>query len=524
MKQLSGLDTLFLRTEMHGLPMHISILSIYDSSTAPAGRVEFRNIIELFENEVQGNLSILRQKIFEVPFGIDQPYWVEDQSFDLVYHLRHIALPKPGNWQKLCSLVANLHAQPLNRNRPLWEAYVIDGLDHLDGIPEGAFAILLKVHHALMDGRTGMAVFNSLHTKLNASNIEENIDEHFFTHEPDLSMPRILANAAVNNLHKSGSLLRIAGRAVGLYGAIMRGLESREIKQLHKNRTRFNGVISPRRVVDRISIPLDKINRIRECAEEATVSDIALTVIGGAMRRYLLAKDEMPEDTLVAAVPLSIKSSGDDASFLGNHKISIANVALRTDVKGAVDRLQRVHKESLAGKNYAKALGNNLIAETVNSLYSGLVSWGIRTAIESGVLEKFPPANNTVVANVAGSSEKLMLCGATLVDSFGMGPLIPNTGLFHAVSSTWRTLTIAFTADRQKLEDPGFYAQCLQSSFDELYQELCLKNDSQPMLTPTDGEKQSINTSVQISDTQKTGVAKKVAIKRSRGKSTKVKT
>ncbi len=472
MKQLSGLDSLFLHAEMHGMPMHMSMLAIYDPSSAKSG-VEFKKIVDLFESRINGDLALLRCKLMEVLFNIDQPYWVEDPYFELIYHIRHIALPKPCNWQKLCSLVANLHAQPLNRNRPLWEVHVIDGVDCIDGMPNGCFAVLFKVHHALMDGKTAMEVFNSLHHVLDdESNRLHAVDvdfAHFVAYESDVRFPKILANAALNNVYKSGNIIRMAGRIFGLYNAVMRGIESRELKQLHKNKTRFNGPVSPRRVVDRVNIPFKTIRDIKNKLGDVTVTDIALTVIGGGLRRYLMAKDEMPEDSLVAAVPRSTrKSEEEESTIVGNEKISLSNVALRTDIKDSLDRLNKVHKESQAGKAYAKVLGNNLVADAMNCMYTGLVAWGVKTAVESGVLDKFPPANNTVVANLAGSTEPLYFCGAKMVDAFAMAPLIPNTGLFHTLSSTWESLTIAFTADRQKMEDPAFYAQCLQESFDDL--------------------------------------------------------
>ncbi|MEZ5436142.1 MAG: wax ester/triacylglycerol synthase family O-acyltransferase [Pseudomonadales bacterium] len=472
MKQLSGLDALFLHAEMHGMPMHMSMLAVYDPSSKSDG-VDFKDIIRLFESRTQGDLALLRCKLMEVPFNVDQPYWVEDQHFDLVYHVRHIALPKPCNWQKLCSMVANLHAQPLNRNRPLWEVHVIDGLDQIEDIPPGCFAVLFKIHHALMDGKTAMEVFNSLHKVMNEESLRlqavEADFERFVEYESDMRLPKILANAALNNLYKSGNIIRMVGRVFGMYSTIMRGLEAREIKQLHKNKTRFNGVVSPRRVVDRINIPLDAIHEIRKSVHGVTVTDIALSVIGGGLRRYLQAKAEMPEDSLVAAVPLSVKKTEESDLVVGNEKISLANVALRTDVKDPLERLKKVHKESQAGRAYAKALGNNLVSDAMGCMYSGLVAWGVKTAVESGVLDKFPPASNTIIANLAGSAEPLYFCGAKMVDAFGMAPLMPNTGLFHTMSSTWRSLTIAFTADRQKMEDPAFYAQCLRDSFNELY-------------------------------------------------------
>ncbi len=471
MKQLSGLDALFLHAEMHGMPMHMSMLAIYDPSSKSEG-VEFKDIIRLFEARTQGDLSLLRCKLMEVLFNVDQPYWVEDQHFDLVYHVRHIALPKPCNWQKLCSMVANLHAQPLNRNRPLWEVHVIDGLDQIEGIPAGCFAVLFKIHHALMDGKTAMEVFNSLHKVMNEGShhlkaVEADFDR-FVEYESDVRLPKILASAALNNIYKTGNIIRMVGRALGMYSSIMRGIESREIKQLHKNKTRFNGVVSPRRVVDRVNIPLGDIHKIRKKVDGATVTDVGLSVIGGGLRRYLQAKAEMPEDPLVAAVPLSVKKEESEL-VAGNEKISLANVALRTDVKDPLERLKKVRKESQAGRAYANAVGKNLVSDAMGCMYPGLVAWGVKTAVESGVLDKFPPASNTIIANLAGSTEPLYFCGAKMVDAFGMAPLMPNTGLFHTMSSTWQSLTIAFTADRQKMEDPAFYAQCLRESFDELY-------------------------------------------------------
>lgn len=463
MEQLSGLDALFLHAEMHGMPMHFSTLSVYDPTSSPGGKIEFRQILELFEKNIQLNLPLLRCRLMEVPLNLDQPYWIEDQNFDLVYHIRHIALPKPGNWQKLCSLTANLHAQPLNRGRPLWEAYIIDGLDNIENIPSGCFAILLKVHYSMMNGRIGMAVFNSLHTLASGENyIAKNFnsageDERFISQEHDVNMPRMLAKATINNIYRSGNLLRMMGRAIGLYGEVRKSLEAHKLKQLQKIKTRFNGQISPRRVVDRVRLSLVDINFIKLNIQDQTTSDIALAIISGAMRRYLLSKEELPEDSLVAAMPIHTHG-----------KISIANISLRTDIAKPLDRLKHVHKESLAGKAYSHTLGNDIVNEAMDNLYSGLVAWGVKAAVDSGLLEKFPPANNTIITEIASALEPLFLCGSRLIDSFGMGPLIPNTGLFHAVSSTNEFLNIAFTADRQKMDDPDFYAQCLQESFCEL--------------------------------------------------------
>jgi diacylglycerol O-acyltransferase len=476
-EQLNGLEGMFLHAELHGMPMHISSLSIYDPSTISSGKIEFKKIIELFERKVQYDVPVLRYKVIEVPLNLDQPYLVEDHNFDLVYHVRHIALPRPCNWQKLCSLTANLHAQPLNRSRPLWEAYIIDGLDNVEGIPSGCFAVLLKVHHSIMDGRIGMAILDSLHSlspcDVDAPNnpMVNAVDEgKFIEHIPDLSMPRMLARATINNLNKSVNLLRILSRSPKVYSNIQQAINAKEFKQLQKPKTRFNGKISPRRVVDRIRLPMIDIAFICSNFPECTIDDITLSTISGALRNYLIAKDELPEDSLVAAVPMDI--SGKNENQPHRKRVNVTNISLRTDVADSVKRLCSVHHESNAGKAYAQILGKNITSDVMDSLYVGLVSWGVRAAVESGLLEKFPPANNTIVANVQGSTVPLYLCGAKLIESFGMGPLLPNTGLFHTVSSTYDFVTIAFTADRQKMDDPDFYVNCLTDSFSMLLAEV----------------------------------------------------
>jgi len=473
LEQLSGLDALFVHAEMHGLPMHLSSFSVYDPSTCSGGAVDFRQIVDLFERRIQTRVPVLRSRLVQVPFNMDQPYWEEDPNFDMVYHVRHIALPKPGDWHKLCSMLANLHAQPLNRKRPLWEAYVIDGLETVDGFPKGAFGIMLKVHHSIMDGRTGMAIFNNLHSAV-ASVEEKDDDFDIFTEQPIMelnksrSAMRLIGHSYLNNLKKTFNLSKLIGKGVSTYTEVKLALKTQDVRSHHKPKTRFNGSISPRRIIDRVILPIDQIKVIKGLFPGQTLNDVALTVIGGALREYLEQKHELPEPSLVAGVPIDVRKEG-DRDIKGN-LINVTNVALRTDIEDPIKRLEAVHIEARSGKNFAHLMGDHSIHDLFENLYPGLVSWGIRAAVESGVLEKFPPANNTIVTNVPGTKEPVYMAGAKLVESFGLGPLIPNTGLFHTVSTTYSHLTIAFTACRHMMDDPDFYVRCLTKSFNELFE------------------------------------------------------
>ena len=140
MKQLGVLDSAFINLEHPNTPQHIGGLGIYDQSTAPGGTVRFKEVIASFERKLK-KLPLFRTRMVQVPGGYDRPYWIKDDKFDMEFHLRHFALPKPGDWRQLCILIARLHARPLDMSRPLWEAYIIEGLDNIPHLPKNCCAV-----------------------------------------------------------------------------------------------------------------------------------------------------------------------------------------------------------------------------------------------------------------------------------------------------------------------------------------------------------------------------------------------
>src|SRR5512134_3381820 len=162
MRQLSKNDALFLASESVHSNSNVSLITIYDPSTAPGGRLQFKSILALVQSRLHRS-PIFRQKLQRVPFGLDEPYWVEDENFDLEYHVRNIALPRPGDWRQFCIQASRIHARPLDPNRPLWEIYVIEGLDSLLDLPKDSFALLTKLHHAAIDVEQGTEIITLLH-------------------------------------------------------------------------------------------------------------------------------------------------------------------------------------------------------------------------------------------------------------------------------------------------------------------------------------------------------------------------
>ena len=163
MKLLSGTDNLFLHMEQGNQYMHVAGLGIYDPSTAPGGKVRFKQILDFFAKRLD-SAKVFRRRLVAAPLGLDRPYWIDEGEIDTEYHVRHIALPQPGDWRQLMIQVARIHSRPLDRSRPLWEAYVIEGLDNIPGIAKGSFALYVKFHHAGVDGEAGAEIIKAIHT------------------------------------------------------------------------------------------------------------------------------------------------------------------------------------------------------------------------------------------------------------------------------------------------------------------------------------------------------------------------
>ncbi|MBT4521199.1 MAG: wax ester/triacylglycerol synthase family O-acyltransferase [Halieaceae bacterium] len=467
MEQLSGQDAMFLHAELDGLPQHIGGVSIYDQSTAEGGTVRFKQILKMLDSRV--HLSpIFRRKLAVVPMGLGRPYWVEDPDFDLEYHVRHIALPKPGDWRQLCILAARLHSQPLQRDRPLWEMYVIEGLNNVEGIPKKSFALLLKVHHCAMDGATGALFMNIVHD-LTPEISQPEAAPPWIVERP--SNLRMLGRAYVDAWKKPGQIVNMLQQGGSAFNRIRQGKKHHDFHTLDaKQRTRFQGKISRHRVVEGRKFDFEVIRAIKNTLPGVTVNDVMLTIVAGGLRKYLQSKNELPEQTLVTGCPIDVRSVEEKSA--GGNMVGFMNVGLRTDIEDPVERLKAVHQEALSAKSYAQALGPRLMVDLTDVMPGNVLSLAIRAASTTGLAEA-SVIQNTIVTNVPGAPFQLYMCGALLVDSFSLGPLLPNVGLFHIVYSAVQnkkgSITLSITACRDMMPDPGFYADCLQASFDELH-------------------------------------------------------
>ncbi len=465
MEQLSGLDASFLYFETKNAPTHIGSFAIYDQSTAPGGAVTFTGILANVERRLH-LARCFRQKLVFVPLDLDHPYWIEDPEFDIEFHVRHIALPHPGDWRQLCIQVARIHARPLDLTKPLWEMYVIEGLDNVEGVPKGSFAVLTKIHHAAIDGVSGAELATAIHDL--TPEAEPPPPEERWRGEPNPTLMELGIRTTVNNIKQPFRILRVLGRTAPSVARVMNRTPSADLEVSDTvPRTRFNGPVSSHRVVEGKTFRLDDFRTIRKAIPGSTVNDVVLTICGGALRKYLQHHRELPKESLVAFAPISVRSA-EQKGAAGN-QISGMGVTLYSDTEDSLERLRKMRKGTQNSKATAEAVGARTMTDVTQFMPGMLAGLAARLYTRLGLANRVSPVFNCIVTNVPGPQIPLYFTGARMVALHGLGPIMDGMGLIHPVFSCDGKISIAFTACRQQMSDPGFYAECIQDSFDELH-------------------------------------------------------
>ena len=461
MHQLTGLDASFLYLETANAPMHISGLAIYDQSTAPGGKVRFKQIIDNTARRIR-RVPSLSRRLVTVPLGLDHPYWISDGNFDPEFHIRHIALPAPGDWRQLCILVSRIHARPLDRGRPLWELYVIEGLDNVEGYPKGSFAIFTKMHHAAVDGASGMEVTAAIHDL--AADAPDRTDSYSLEVDSQPSKLELVVRSQINTLKQPFRFISVARNTVPGFAQAYSRLRKGELHRITDiPRTRFNDKVSPHRVFDAVSLSLAEVKAIKNAVPGATVNDVAITIVGGALRAYLAAKDDLPDTSLVAMAPINVRDPKEKGA--GGNIVSAMAVSVRSDIADARERLLAVHEGTVEAKAYNNAVGAKAMTDYTQFIPSTLTAQAARLASSWGLINRMKPQYNCVITNVPGPQVPIYNTGAKMLSNFGTGPVLDGVGLFHVISSYCGEFSISATSCRVMMPDPEFYRQCLLDSF-----------------------------------------------------------
>ena len=464
MQQLSEMDSTFVQQESTLTPMHISPVLIYDQSERRGGKVRFKEILTVFQRNLHKS-AIFRRKLAGGAMGLDTPYWVEDAEFDLEFHVRHIALPRPGDWRQFCILLARLQARGLDMKRPLWEAYVIEGLNQVAGLPENSFAIMFKVHHSAIDGVSGAEIVTAIHS-LSDDILPPKVADPW-QGESDPSRWHVWSRAYLHNLKRPVKFIEAVGNLVPAFIRANKLNADRDQEQKPQlTKTRFNGRVTSTRVTDALIMDLSVIKGIRQAVDTVTVNDVIVSIVGGGLRKYLRSKDELPGDSLSCAAPISMRDERSSAS--SGNQVSQMTISMATDKEDPLERLLAVHHSAEEAKAYSSALGTSVLMDVSEVMIPEVLGWGMRAATFAVANSEIPIPSHTVVSNVPGPQVPLYLAGARVHLMMGLGPLLHMMGLFHAVLSGAGRITINFVSCREMLPDPEFYRDCLQEAFEEL--------------------------------------------------------
>jgi diacylglycerol O-acyltransferase / wax synthase len=480
MRQLTSLDVQFLAIEDGRNHGHVSVLAVYDPSTAPGGRLTLEAVREVVASRLH-LLPPMRWRLAEVPLGIDYPYWVDDVGFDLDFHIRELALPAPGDDAMLAEQAARIVSRPLDRARPLWELYLIHGLR------DGRMAVLTKFHHAAVDGMSGGEVLGILldatpepaDLPAPASKPGERMPGQLEMLARGLrglprqqlrtmrALPRVLPHldevATIRSLPGVPTLAGVSRRIARARprkrdGGVLEG------RRLRAPRTVFNQPISPHRRVAFSQQSLADVKRIKDHFG-VTVNDVVVAICAGALRSWLLERGELPADPLVAMVPVSVRTPEQLGTF-GN-RVSTMITAIPTDEADPELRVQRAHEAMRSAKERHKAVPATVLQDANQVIPPALFARAARVTTLVAARSSEAPVN-TVISNVPGSPTPLYFAGARLEALYPVSAILDGIGLNITVMSYCGGMNFGIVADRDLVDDPWSLADALRAAQEEL--------------------------------------------------------
>ena len=466
MDQLSPQDAQFLYMESDDNLTHVTSIGIFDPTTVPGGAVvRFKDIIEHVDGRLHMN-PLFRRKLVRVPMELDFPYWVDDPRFDIENHIMHGRLPHPGDWRQFCIHMARYHSRPLDMRRPLWEMYVVEGLGKIDWLPEGAYAIATKIHHAAVDGKSIIDFFGAMADIDNKGTPAVPLDTAPLTRSPQPSLLDMGVRAAWHTVQSPVGMMDALMRATpGIYNLAQNALRKQKRQKRSVPDTRFNGEVSAHKMFDALPASLDDFKTIRAAVPESTINDVVLCVCGGALRHYLEHHGELPPTSLVAWVPINARTGAGSVHDKPGNKITSMTAPIHTDIEDPIERLQLVMAATKRSKAAKSGVSARLMTDLSQHVPAATQVVASRMVLNAGRSMRMC---NLFISNVPGPQVPLYMNGARQVGVFGMAPLANGMGLFVATPSYNGQIFFNVTSTREVMPDIQFFVECLQKSLDEL--------------------------------------------------------
>jgi WS/DGAT/MGAT family acyltransferase len=454
-ERLSARDNLFLVAESDTTPMHIAAVQLFEAGSLrrSAGGIDIARLVQALE----GALHLVpryRQKLRFPRLG-GRPVWVDDADFDLDYHVRHVRLPQPGTLEQLKREAARILELPLDRGRPLWEQWVVEGL-----AGDAQFALLTKIHHCMIDGIGG--------AELAAVLASPDPDAEIGAAQPYRPRPAPSSLALVREEWRARAQAAFGGGASLASGAVarraheaarrfraMRGLAAQALRPVSDSA--LNGETSPRRSVEWLTLPLGEVREVKK-ALSCTVNDLVLATLAGGLRSYLLRRGMDPARLdLRAATPVSVRSR-QERGRPGNF-VSSWIVPLPVGEPTAAERLGAVRHTTLALKQGRAELAIDTLFGISELLPEAVLSLAMRAA---------PRSANLLVTNVPGPQFPLYQLGARLLGMYPLAPCLPRSGLAVALFSYDGKLCWGFNADAERIPDLGELAREIDAAYRDL--------------------------------------------------------
>ncbi len=458
-ERLSGLDASFLYFETPSMHMHVAMTAIFDPSTMVGG-YEFSKIKDFISSRLH-LVPPFRRRIIEVPFRLHHPIWVEDPHFDIDHHIRRIGAPTPGGHRELAEVAAQIASRPLDRGRPLWELYVVEGL------ADGNIGVVTKMHHCAVDGVSGAELMvNLFDLEPEGRELDPPAER---ASEPVPSDLEMVGHAIASRARRGASLLPLLGSTARTVGALVsRHRDPSAVVgavPLTAPPTPWNRAITPHRAMSFTRVSLDDVKRIKNHVG-CTVNDVVLGLMGGTLRRYLEAHDALPDTPLIAVCPVSVREERDTGQQ--NNKVSAMFTSLATDVEDPIHRLKVIHEVTRGAKEDHNVVGAHLLQDWAE--YAAPTTFALAARLYSGLHlgDRHRPIHNVVISNVPGPPFPLYYAGAKLEYTLPMGPVMEGAGLNITVLSYMDHVDIGFMACSELIPDVWDLADFVGEAMDEL--------------------------------------------------------
>jgi WS/DGAT/MGAT family acyltransferase len=460
-EQLGGLDAAFVYCETPTTHLHVCGLLVLDTSTMSGG-YSFEHIRSMLADRLPA-VSAIRERLAPAPWHVSRPFWVDDDQFDVDRHLHRVRIKSAGDDRSLSELAGDVASRPLRRDRPLWEMWVVEGLS------DQRVALITKMHHSTIDGVSGANVLGRLFDLAPLQPPDATSHNGRATHSP--RQWELFAHGLASRLAESWDLVQLIPSTIYRLSSTLwqlrgdSGVGGEIATPFTAPRTMFNATITARRSVAFTNVPLVDVKRVKNAAG-VTVNDVVTAVVGGALRRYLEASGDLPDRSLLAAVPVSVHDQTTSSS--GTTRVSVMFSSLATDEEDPAERLRTVASSNRQAKKVNKMVGADTLMRWSQHFWLNGFGLGARLYSAWHLADHHPVVHNLILSNVPGPPVPLYMAGARLVGLYPLGPIMDGAGLNITVLSQEDRLGFGFITCPDLMPDVWELADAVPRALEEL--------------------------------------------------------